>query len=319
MENRLTPVMVGRLGQPQVATVINAELSPSSLIIPQSGNATARISGIVYDQFDVLIPHAPLTYTLVSAPQGVTFDASTRTITVPADAQPGVVTIRVQHGNLSTTVTLGVSKPPAVTSIQLGINPPTPIMIPQSGSATATVSGTARDQYNGAMSDAPIEYTLLTAPQGITFDPATRIITVTSDAQPGEVIITAQSGDVSATATLTIYGSPTPSINVNIRANELYTITLRGEGLSSLNTRTFVITYDPALFRLVDFAAQTGTNRVTAGAIAGTPLRILSHANGVITFTFHQIVPSGFTWSGVITMMRFAALGTGVATITVES
>jgi alpha-tubulin suppressor-like RCC1 family protein len=102
-----------------------------------------------------------------------------------------------------------------------------------------------------------------------------------------------------------------------VEENQVYTIAITAENIATFDNITYTLEYDPNILQLLDFAAQTPTPVTAVGSILGTPLEILSHANGVLTFRVDRTVPNGFTWSGVLTVTRFKALASGNAAISV--
>jgi len=83
---------------------------------------------------------------------------------------------------------------------------------------------------------------------------------------------------------------------------------------------TFKITYDPVQVQLLDFAAQTQGLDVGVGLVPGTDLEILSHntLTGELTFRINKPIPPSYPVTGVITLLKFKALQTVTASITVE-
>jgi alpha-tubulin suppressor-like RCC1 family protein len=107
------------------------------------------------------------------------------------------------------------------------------------------------------------------------------------------------------------------SIEFTTTQNQTYTIALNASDIDTFSGKIYTINYVPARLQLLDFAAQTASPNIAAGAVAGTPLTIVSHANGVLKFTVDRNIPSGYSWSGVLTMLQFRALGNGATVISV--
>lgn len=106
-------------------------------------------------------------------------------------------------------------------------------------------------------------------------------------------------------------------IEVNLSADKEYTIVLNASNITSFTNQIYTLTYDPAKLQLLDFAAQMDGESISAGQVAGTALTIISHSNGELSFTFDKGIPDGKAWSGVITVLRFKALGSGNTGISV--
>jgi alpha-tubulin suppressor-like RCC1 family protein len=113
-----------------------------------------------------------------------------------------------------------------------------------------------------------------------------------------------------------IAGGARYKIELLAEQNKIYTIALNASNIDTFDNITYTLEYDPAMLQLLDFAAQTPHPDTAAGPVPGTPLEILSHANGVLTFTVDRAVPSGFTWGGVLTVLQFRAQENGQTEIT---
>jgi hypothetical protein len=101
-------------------------------------------------------------------------------------------------------------------------------------------------------------------------------------------------------------------------ANGLYSISVKGNNISAFTGTTYTVTYDSSKLTLQDFAAQTKQGTTAPGAVAGTDLTIVSHSGGVLTFTVQKTIPSGYMWSGVLTVLQFKALSTGSSSLQVS-
>lgn len=71
------------------------------------------------------------------------------------------------------------------------------------------------------------------------------------------------------------------------------------------------IKYDPKILRLVDFVRQTSATLRGAGHIPDTYIKIHSHINGEVDFTFNRTVAENKEWSSLITYLQFEALRSG--------
>ena len=108
-----------------------------------------------------------------------------------------------------------------------------------------------------------------------------------------------------------------PSMSLAVTANDTYQIALSGTRITSFSGSTYQVTYNPNVLRLVDFAAQTSLPDLAAAVVPQTGLTILTNTNGSITFRVDRQIPTGQTWSGIITLLRFEALTAGTANISV--
>jgi len=97
-----------------------------------------------------------------------------------------------------------------------------------------------------------------------------------------------------------------------------YDLSVSAAKIQSFANVTYTITYDATKLQLIDLAAQTKQLDTAVGAVAGTPITITQLGSGVIKFTVNKSIPNGYEWSGVLTVLRFVAIGTGSATISVE-
>jgi predicted MarR family transcription regulator len=101
-------------------------------------------------------------------------------------------------------------------------------------------------------------------------------------------------------------------------ANGMYNISVKGNSISTFSGTTYTITYDSSKLELQDFAAQTKQGKTTTGTVTGTGLTIVSHSNGVLTFTVQKTISSGRKWSGVLTVLKFKALSTGSSSLQIS-
>ena len=113
---------------------------------------------------------------------------------------------------------------------------------------------------------------------------------------------------------------PTGSKTLSLSPNKEYSIPFVVQGLDSIASKTFKLTYDPVKLDIVDLAAQTKPLITTVGLVAGTDVNILSHSNGVITFKVNKILPAGIPWTGTLNIFKFKAKSTasGSTDITCE-
>ena len=114
-------------------------------------------------------------------------------------------------------------------------------------------------------------------------------------------------------------GAEELELELSTEQSELYQFALKGVGVESFADGSMEVEYDPTKLQLVDFATQTAGADITAGAVEGTGLTIVSHANGVIEFTFEKPIEAGMEWSGFITGISFEAITSDTTTLTVRS
>jgi len=108
------------------------------------------------------------------------------------------------------------------------------------------------------------------------------------------------------------------SINLNITAGKTYYVNLTPANVQSFGGQTYTLTYDPAALTLLDFAAQTPAADVNPGPITGTGITIISNSGGVVQFTVGKTIPSGSSWFGTLTIMKFTAKTTGNTTVKLQ-
>jgi hypothetical protein len=87
--------------------------------------------------------------------------------------------------------------------------------------------------------------------------------------------------------------------------------------IESFDGLYITITYDSSQLQLINIAGHTNTNHITTGMIPGTDITVTKAEPGLIIMTISKVIPSGMSWSGVITLLRFEALITGTAMISV--
>jgi alpha-tubulin suppressor-like RCC1 family protein len=100
---------------------------------------------------------------------------------------------------------------------------------------------------------------------------------------------------------------PTGSKTLSLSPNKEYSIPFVVQGLDSIASKTFKLTYDPVKLDIVDLAAQTKPLVTSVGLVAGTDVNILSHSNGIITFKVNKTLPAGIPWTGTLNIFKFKA------------
>ena len=80
---------------------------------------------------------------------------------------------------------------------------------------------------------------------------------------------------------------------------------------------SFVLNYDSQILDVEDFAVQR-YETVTGPGTYGN-LTISSVKPGEVVFMINTIPETGFSWSGMLTKMKFIALADGEATVTIKA
>ena len=293
---------------------VSVTISPNTLTVSQSVSVTAASTAVVKDSLGNILSGQTITWSLATSYTGVSINSTTGLVTVAPNTIPGTVTVKATCDSVSGTAILSLTNP-IPSSVTVAISPNT-LTIPQSGTVNATSTAVVKDSGGNTLVGQTITWSLAISHTGVSINSTTGIVTVDSSAAPGTVTVKAVCGSVFGTAELTLEGII--ALEMSLTANQEYIIPLTVENLVSFVGETFTLNYDTAKLQLLDFAAQTGKNTISTGAVSGTQLTIVSHTNGVLKFTVGKSIPSGKTWSGVITIVKFKGLSSGSATITLE-
>ena len=137
-------------------------------------------------------------------------------VTVSKDAKNGIpnsteFTIKATSGNLTQSSTLTVKRAAAqAASIELGTVNDMTVPVDGANAAEAIVTATVKDQYGAEISNPTVEWSITPADKGVSID-TTGKITVTNaakeyitDTNGQQFTVTAKSGDVTKTATVTV-------------------------------------------------------------------------------------------------------------------
>ena len=138
---------------------------------------------------------------------------------------------------------------------------------------------------------------------------------------PGIAMITVTTADGGKTATCAVTVEPPNNklhLTVVSMAGKSYILAVDAQNIASFAGRTFTLTYDSALLKLDNFAAQTGGVYINAGAIPGTGITIISISGGTVTFSVDKTIPSGKTWSGTLTMLKFEGTSAAVTKVSIQ-
>ena len=105
---------------------------------------------------------------------------------------------------------------------------------------------------------------------------------------------------------------------IQVTQGSEYMIALNAAGIETLQSVAITVTYDPAMLELIDIAEQAHGAHTTAGAIPGTGITVTSAAPSEVVLVCTRGIPTGRAWSGTITVLKFKALATGTAAVSVE-
>lgn len=175
-----------------------------ALELDQSVEANIQYIAQVYDQYGIQMS-APATWTLVSAPEGVTL--ADGLLSIPATLPAGAYSFRLQvtAGKTHTVVDVALTVVPILES--LIISGPQSVTIPTGEEAALTLryDVSALDKQGKPMT-LEVAPTLSLQPQNeaVRLDSDNRLLTVTAQAQPGEHILTASAGEVTAQYPITL-------------------------------------------------------------------------------------------------------------------
>jgi hypothetical protein len=293
-----------------VPSSLTVTLTPSTVTIPTSGTATSTATATVWDVNNNVLIGQTVTYSLTTSKTGVSVNGSSGVVTVSSTATAGTVTVQGTCGSVTGTATLTLTTTvPSSLTVTLT---PSSVTIPTSGTVTSTAAATVRDANNNVLTGQTVTYSLPTSKTGVSVNGSSGVVTVSSTATAGTVTIQGTCGSVTGTATLTLtLTSSAVSMTLQATANKIYHVSVKGNNVSSFSGTTYTVTYDASKLELQDFAAQTKQGKTAPGAVTGTGLTIVSHSNGVLTFTVQKTISSGYKWSGVLTVLKFRALSTG--------
>ena len=194
------------------AIVATAPTTGTNITIPNGGTETSgNCSYKVYDQYGAEMPGTSATWKMKLDPAtvtGVTLIPANGSISVTSDATACKATLYAEgSGVKSNEITFNIARAASVaTSLEINVTPdsvnvPTVTEPGTTSSAYATYTATVKDQYGQEMPGQTIEWSFTEKP-GVTFNNGQ--LTVTNKATAGDVTITAKSGTLTATKTVTI-------------------------------------------------------------------------------------------------------------------
>jgi len=192
------------------------------------------------------------------------------------------------------------------------------IVVPTSGMATVSMTATVYDEFDQAVPNAAISYSLVTPYTGVSISSSTGLATADTTAQPGITTVKAEYQGLSVTTQLELASFDPSVLQLPVTQNSQYRITLCAFDVSSFTGMAITVVYDPVKLQLMNAAEQTYGEYATTGAIPGTGITIVSVSPGTLVMAFEKSIPPGKTWSGVITVLKFKALASGIAAISVE-
>ena len=192
--------------------VATAPTEGTNITIPNGGtNTSGNCSYKVYDQYGAEMPGTSATWKMKLDPAtvtGVTLIPANGSISVTSDATACKATLYAEgSGVKSNEITFNIARAASVaTSLEINVTPdsvsvPTVTEPGTTSSAYATYTATVKDQYGQEMPGQTIEWSFTEKP-GVTFNNGQ--LTVTNKATAGDVTITAKSGTLTATKTVTI-------------------------------------------------------------------------------------------------------------------
>jgi hypothetical protein len=281
-----------------------------------NSDAAITVAATVTDSAGTEVAGAAVTYGLSGEYDGVGIDAGSGEITVGSSAESGEVVINASSGDMSAQAVLTLTMSAHIEFLQGEYS----MYIPQSEPDTVTVEAAAYNGGNAPLDGAEITYALAETYAGVSIDAGSGEITVTNEAQPGEIAIEASYGGMAAACVLLLENdeSQMAQLSLELVPNGVYTMALSAKNVTSFTNRVFKLTYDEDLLQLLDLAAQTYAPDIQAGTVPQTGLEILSSAGGTLTFKLNKTIPQGKTWRGAITMLRFKAKAQGGAQVSVQ-
>jgi alpha-tubulin suppressor-like RCC1 family protein len=305
----------GETGDPEEYQLAFTEEQYDLQILVNS-EAAITVAAIVTDSTGSEVTGIGVAYSLSGEYDEVSIDAATGEITAGSGAATGEIVVNAAGGDMAAQAVLSLTKAAHIEFAQQGYS----LYIPLSEPGTVAVEAEAYDDSNAPVDGAEMTYSLAEAYAGVTIDEESGEITVTSEAQPGEVEIEAAYGGMTASCALLLEndGSQMAQLSLELVPNDVYRITLSAKNVTSFANRVFKLTYDEDQLQLLDMAAQTYAPDTQAGAVPQTGLEILSSGGGTLTFKLNKSVPQGKTWRGAITMLKFKAKAEGGAQISVQ-
>lgn len=219
-------VTIKKDGPVATAIVATAPAEGTNITIPNGGtNTSGNCSYKVYDQYGAEMAGTTATWKMdPETVTGVTFTASNGSISVNNTATNGTVKLYAESGGVkSNEITFNIARAASVaTSLTIegsadSVNVPTVTKPGTTECAYAAYNAIVKDQYGAEMTGQTIEWSFTEKP-GVTFNNGQ--LTVTNKADAGTVTITAKSGTLTATKTVTINKDAAKETFVKITAQD---------------------------------------------------------------------------------------------------
>jgi hypothetical protein len=107
--------------------------------------------------------------------------------------------------------------------------------------------------------------------------------------------------------------NPGETIIIDSKPGKAYNVSLNAIDSTDIGAKTFTITYDASLLKLITAAKQAPTPQTAAGNIPSTDISILSHSNGVLTIQVKR--PAINAYTGMVTILSFEGIADGTAEV----
>lgn len=291
---------------------LHFESSVYTQCIPSEGPVDVTVEANFFDGSATEIDAASILYSIEGTHTGVIINSETGVVTISNNATAGSVSICASYGSVSTTATLILRKYSLIFDLDVYS-----VTIPNDENTTLLVNAVLFDENFDEFSSAEITYTIDENYPGVSIDSITGIVSVSTGADIGTVVITATSGVVSQSVDLLLKlpGDSVKGVNLDVEEDGIITLALKGIEISSFEDVVYTISYDTDMLELVDAAVQAYGLNINPGRIYGTGITIVNVSNGVIEFTVDKTIPEGKLWSGVVTILKFKAIGDGTTTV----
>jgi|GEM_PF-3522858 len=260
-----------------------------SIAVPGSTSAYAADSGL--DQYGATFAVPTVTWSLETAPAGVSIDSGTGVLTVTNEAAAGSVTVKATAGSVTATKSVTITKAAAEVATVTVSGGASTIAVPTisaiggtNSASTAAFTAEVKDQYGAEMTGQTVIWSIAAA-TGVSINSTTGVVTVTNEAAAtggSPLTVTATCGSKTGTETISITKAAAEPTFVEIytdsacttAAADTVSITIPS---SSSTTTTF---YTKAYDQYGDEStAPTWTN--TASAVDVT--------NGTVTVDFDDL------------------------------
>ena len=267
------------------AIVATAPTEGTDIAVPTGGTTTSGNCGYtVYDQYGAAMTGIGVTWTMEPATvAGVTLIPSNGSISVTNDAKTGTVKLYATSGALkSNEITFNIARAASVaTSLTIegsadSVTVPTVTNPGTTECAYAAYTAKVLDQYGEEMTGQTIEWSVTNNP-GVTINNGQ--LTVTNAATAGSVTITAKSGNLTATKTVTINkdAAKVSIVRITAQGGETPVTTIICTGSQRLEYYTATVydqygkeiqdnvnwSLDPTTYSGVDYESPGANNIVT--------------------------------------------------------